>query len=106
MIRTDLRFFMPGLVAGLLLAAAPIRMAAANEFTDACVAGSGGVFEAEACTCLDGKVTIASDRSDLIAYFKLNAAALKGSAPTSDDAAAKVSKGDELVTKYVGDCMD
>jgi hypothetical protein len=103
-IKTGLRLAAPVVAAALLFAAAPTRTALANDFTDSCVAGGGGMFEAKDCACLDGKVTIAGDRQDLIAYFKLNAAAMKGSAPTSDAASAQMQKGTELVGKYIGEC--
>jgi hypothetical protein len=88
----------------LMLGVGSARVAVANDFTDACVAGGGGLFEAKDCSCLDGKATAKPDRESLIAYFKVNAAVLKGGTPPSgsDDA---MSKGTTLLSKYLGDCM-
>lgn len=99
------RFLAPAAAVALLVGITPMRAAAASDFADACAAGGGGMFEAKDCTCLDGKVTAAADRTALIDYFKLNAAAMKGNAPTSNDASAKMQKGTELVGKYLGECM-
>lgn len=88
----------------LMLGVGSARVAVANEFTDSCVAGGGGLFEAKDCTCLDGKATDKGDRDSLIAYFKVNAAVMKGGTPPSgsDDA---MSKGTTLLTKYLGECV-
>ena len=105
MVSLGVRFLASAAAISLLVGVGPVRVAAANDFTDSCAAGGGGMFEAKDCGCLDGKVTAAADRTALIDYFKLNAAVMKGSAPTSNDASAKMQKGTELIGKYLGECM-
>lgn len=88
-----------------LFAASPVHPAAASDFTDACVKGSG-LFDDAGCTCLEGKVTDSGDKASLIAYFKIQADAMNGKTPSSSDATSNtMSKGTELVSKYSGECM-
>jgi hypothetical protein len=88
-----------------LFAMAPVGRALANDFTDACTAGSGLLDDA-GCKCLDGKVTDSGEKSTLLAYFKLQADVMKGkSISTSDATSATMSKGTELMGKYSADCM-
>ena len=89
-----------------LFALMPVQRASANDFTDSCTAGGGGLLEAKDCQCFDGKVTDKGDRSSLMAYFKINADIAKGGTPsTSDATSAAMQKGTELVGKYAGECM-
>jgi hypothetical protein len=98
------RLLAPVAVVALVLGVGSARVAVANEFTDSCVAGGGGLFEIKDCSCLDGKATDKGDRTSLIAYFKVNATVIKGGTPPSgsDDA---MSKGTTLLSKYLGECM-
>ena len=98
------RVMLPAIAAALMFGSAAVRPASANEFTDACVAGGGGLFEAKDCACMDGKISAAGDRTDLTAYFKINADVAKGNAPPSGSDAT-LSKGTELLNKYLGQCM-
>jgi hypothetical protein len=104
MIGSGVRLLAPVAAVALMLGAGSARVAMANDFTDACAAGGGGMFEAKDCGCLDSKATDKGDRTSLIAYFKINATVLKGGAPPSgsDDA---MSKGTAALTKYLGECM-
>jgi|SRR5580658_5690710 hypothetical protein len=89
-------------VAVVIAPGAPVR---ANEFTDACIAGSG-LFDDAGCKCLDGKVTDSGDKSALLAYFKVNADILKGTTPPATAAAsAAMSKGTELLGKFSAECL-
>ena len=89
----------------LLLAGAAAGPAAANEFTDACVAGSG-LFDDAGCKCLDSKITDSGDKSALLAYFKLQADMLKGGTPPATaTASATLQKGTDLMGKYSADCL-
>jgi hypothetical protein len=82
-----------------------VHIAAASDFTDACVKGSG-LFDDAGCKCLEGKVTDSGDKASLIAYFKIQADAMSGKTPsTSDATSAAMSKGTELVSKYSGECL-
>jgi hypothetical protein len=88
-----------------LFAFAPVHSAAASDFTDACVKGSG-LFDDAGCKCLEGKVTDSGDKASLIAYFKIQADAMSGKTPSSSDAtSAAMSKGTELVSKYSSECI-
>jgi hypothetical protein len=88
-----------------LFAVSPVRPAAASDFTDTCVKGSG-LFDDAGCKCLEGKVADSGDRASLIAYFKIQADAMNGKTPSSSDAtSAAMMKGTELVSKYSGECM-
>jgi hypothetical protein len=83
----------------------PVRPAAASDFTDACVKGSG-LFDDAGCKCLEGKVTDSGDKTSLIAYFKIQADAMNGKTPSSSDATSTaMMKGTELVSKYSGECL-
>jgi hypothetical protein len=98
------RLLAPAAAVALTVGVGLARVAVANDFTDACTAGGGGLFEAKDCGCLDSKATDKGDRESLIAYFKINATVLKGGTPPSgsDDA---MSKGTTLLTKYLGECV-
>jgi hypothetical protein len=88
-----------------LLALVPAGKASANDFTDACVAGSG-LFDDAGCKCLDSKVTDSGDKSALLAYFKMQADILKGGTPPATAAAsATLQKGTDLMSKYSADCL-
>jgi hypothetical protein len=88
-----------------LFAVSPAHHAAASDFTDACVKGSG-LFDEAGCQCLEGKVTDAGDKAALIAYFKIQADAMSGKTPsTSDATSAAMSKGTELMGKYSPECV-
>ena len=88
-----------------LFAVSPVRHAAASDFTDSCVKGSG-LFDDEGCKCLEGKVTNSGDKASLIAYFKIQADTMSGKTPsTSDATSAAMSKGTELVGKYSTECV-
>jgi RNA recognition motif-containing protein len=90
---------------GAMLALAPTGPVKANDFTDACVKGSG-LFDDAGCKCLEGKVTDSGDKATMIAYFKIQADAMNGKTPSSSDATSNtMSKGTELVSKYSGECM-
>jgi hypothetical protein len=94
-----------GVALAALFAVAPVRPAAASDFTDACVKGSG-LFDDAGCKCLEGKVTDSGDKTSLTAYFKIQADAMNGKTPSSSDAtSAAMMKGTELVSKYSGECM-
>ncbi|HEX3883085.1 MAG TPA: hypothetical protein VHW66_10535 [Stellaceae bacterium] len=100
MLGSAVRLFASVTAVTVMLGAGPVL---ANDFTDACVAGGGGLFEAKDCACFDGKITDKGDRADMITYFKANAAVMKGGMPPAGSDAA-MSKGTALVGKYLGDC--
>ena len=89
---------MPAVEIALLIAAAPIGMASATEFTDACVEGGVGLFEAKDCACMDGRVS-PGDRSDLVAAFKALGGEMKGR-----EFAMNSAKAMELINKYFNEC--
>jgi hypothetical protein len=99
-----LRAILP--VALLLLGAAFAQPAAAASFVDSCAAGTGGLFLAKDCSCLDGKVTDADDRKTFMSYFDLNAeVARTGKTPAAGDANDVAVKGIQLIGKYLPQCM-
>jgi len=88
-----------------LFSVTPIDRASANDFTDACAAGSGLLDDA-GCKCLDGKVADSGDKSALLAYFKMQADIMKGGTPPATAAAsATLQKGTDLMGKYSAECM-
>ena len=103
MVSSGVRFFLPAAAIALLFSVGSPRIAAANDFTDACIAGGGGLFEAKDCACMDGKAKESADRTVLIAYFKINADIAKGGTPPSDS--GPLMKGTEALNKYLGQCM-
>ncbi len=98
-------FALPAL-ALLVLVAALGQAASAASFIDSCAAGTGGLFEAKDCPCLDAKIADEGDKKTLMAYFDLNAEmARTGKAPTSPDASDAATKGVQLIGKYLPQCM-
>ena len=88
-----------------LFALTPVQRAAASDFTDSCVAGSG-LFDDAGCKCLDGKVADSGDKGALLAYFKMQADIMKGGTPPATAAAsATLQKGTDLMGKYSAECM-
>lgn len=95
----DARIAMPAVALAVLLSLTVARTAAASAFTDSCIAGGGGMFEAKDCSCMESKAG-ADDQTTLTAFFKANA---PGSKP--DEALPQMQKGMELLNKYLGQCM-
>jgi hypothetical protein len=89
-----------------LLGAASSHAAAAASFADSCAAGTGGIFEVKDCSCLDTNITDQDDKKSMMAYFEINAEmARTHQAPTAGDAADKMTKGVQLIAKYLPQCM-
>jgi hypothetical protein len=98
-------FALPAL-AMMILGAAFAQSASAASFADSCAAGTGGMFEAKDCPCLDAKIADAGDKQTLMAYFDLNAEmARTGNAPSSPEASDAATKGVQLIGKYLPQCM-
>ncbi|HXC27973.1 MAG TPA: hypothetical protein VNV38_08460 [Stellaceae bacterium] len=101
----SVRAVLGAIAVAALFAVSPAHHAAASDFIDACVKGSG-LFDDAGCKCLEGKVTDASDKAALLAYFKIQADAMNGKTPSSSDATSTaMSKGTELMSKYSTECV-
>ena len=88
----------------VLVVAVPPRTSWADDFSDVCVAGGGGMFEAKDCACMKGKIASDEDRDTLIAFFQANVQADKnGTKPDEND--PQLQKGFTLLNDYLGKCM-
>jgi hypothetical protein len=96
-------FGLAAAVVGLVVAV-PARPGWADDFTDACVAGGGGLFEAKDCTCVKGKIASDDDRDNLIAFFQASIEADKNS-KKPDENDPQLQKGFALLNEYLGKCM-
>jgi hypothetical protein len=91
---------------GALLVLAPLRQAAANDFTDTCNTSGTGMFQPKDCECLDGKITASGDRGALITYFKTMAALAKGEQKEiTSEVSTQIEKANSLLPKYTGECV-
>ena len=63
------RISVPAVALAVLLGLTVARTAAASAFTDSCVAGGGGMFEAKDCACMESKAG-ADDQPRLTASSK------------------------------------
>jgi len=99
----NLRSFATAAVGAAFCALAAVMPAVASPLTDACGA-SGGMFTAEDCTCLDGKIATPADRTDLTAFFQANANEVKGG-PKPDENDPQMKRGFEALNKYLAQCV-
>ncbi len=84
-----------------LFAVSPVRPAEANDFTDACAAGT--VLDDAGCNCFDDKATDSGDRRALLAYWQ--SAMWNKSSPSSHPTNAEMSIATAAMAKYLRECM-